>query len=66
MDETTFFDVNPGTEVTFRLDLYNDCVPARDCLIGSWMCAKAHGESEREIGILEFIIFIPPPPSYEW
>jgi hypothetical protein len=31
MDETTFHDVNPGTDVTFRFDLYNDCMePVRD------------------------------------
>jgi hypothetical protein len=67
MDDSTFYGVNPGTEVTFRLDLYNDCAPQlEECPQIRRMCISALGSDGSGIGTQEFYIVVPMIPTHEW
>lgn len=65
-DDTTFYGVNPGTELTFEVDLYNDCwYPDVTSSLGGG-CFVAHANGETEIERQEFIVSVPYEGRPSW
>ena len=65
MDETTFYGVNPGTELTFEVDFYNDCVRPDDVALVGRICFVALDDGGVEIDRQDFIIIVPAESSSE-
>ena len=60
MDSTTFYQVQPGTQVTFTVHFYNDIFPARDSAAVFQVTIIVRGNGVARLDSRRVIVIVPP------
>jgi hypothetical protein len=65
-DETTFYDVQPGTALTFDVAYVNTVFPPRDLAAAFKVTIVALGEGGVRVGDLTIVVIVPPSGDWVW